>query len=197
MLPEMFTVNHAQQHTQSSWDHTKYPILSKMSLRNTVLYQPSELGAWIQNNPDRFAQIHKTTMLGLLWYNNTCSKTRLDYPKTRKGDNTAGRKAIRCYLATFLTAGATQVLQLKLKAMENLEAGWHRHGTNVESWSFAATVLKYAGQCTKCLCPLRSEIKYNLAFTWGICLIRHLLPSIWFFDFLIFQKWKRLRDFFN
>lgn len=124
MFPEMFTVNHAQQHTQSSWDHTKYPILSKMSLSNTALYyQPSELGAWIQNYPDRFAQIHKMTMLGLLWYNNIGSKTRLDYPKTRKGANTAGRKAIRCYLATFVTAGAPQVLQLKLKAMENLRLG--------------------------------------------------------------------------
>lgn len=86
-------------------------------------YQPSELGAWIQNNLDRFAQIHKMPMLGLLSYNNICSKTRLDYPKTRKGANTAGRKAIRCYLATFVTAGAPQVLQLKLKAMENLRLG--------------------------------------------------------------------------
>lgn len=86
-------------------------------------YQPSELRAWILDNADRFAQIHKTTMLSLLWYNNICSKTRLDCPKRRKGANTAGRKAIRHYLATFVTAGAPQVLQLELKAAENLRLG--------------------------------------------------------------------------
>lgn len=86
-------------------------------------YQQSELGAQILNNPDRFAQIHKMTMLSLLWYNNACSKTSMDCPKRRKGANTAGRKAIRCYFATFVTAGAPRVLQLELKAAENLSLG--------------------------------------------------------------------------
>lgn len=121
MLLEMFTVSYTQQHTQSSWDHTQF-FQKRLSATQGSRHQPSELGAQI-NNPDRFAQIHKTTTLSLLWCNNVCSKTRLDCPKRRKGPNTACRKAIRCYLAIFITAGAPQVLQLELKAVEILRLG--------------------------------------------------------------------------
>lgn len=85
-------------------------------------YQPSEPGARILNNLERFAKIHKMKKLGLL-RQNICSKIRPDCPKRREGANSAGRKAIRCFLATFVTAGAPHILQLELKAVENLKLG--------------------------------------------------------------------------
>lgn len=84
---------------------------------------------------------------------------------------------------------------------------------NLKLWKTRGWVAVWWHQCWIltfwCNCPqicramheqslfvLRSEIKCNLAFAWGIHFIRLLLPSMRFSDLLIFQKWKRLWDLF-
>lgn len=164
MLLEIFTVHHTPAHSKQL---RLYQIpSSSRKVTQSSCCQPNELRAWTLNN-NRLAQIHKMTMLTLIWYNKICSRPRLTAPRARKG--LTQLLAIRCYLSGQDSSGPSALTQSSGKA----ETAWQHEGTNIESWYFGAIALKHTR-----LCPLRSEIKYNLAFTWGICLTRLPLPSV-------------------